>query len=120
MRLHHVAVGARPCVGRLVGRLQLAAIVPVRANLVSGRRRSVAVGLHCRRVVLPEREAETPKPRTGIVEGHPEDSEILAAGFFARMCALHHSLRDWRHSNGCELSRRAPGATAAFVVVERG
>jgi hypothetical protein len=118
--LYRVAVGARSCVGRLVGRLQLAAIVPVRASLVSLRRRIVAVNLLCRRVVLPQGEAENPKPRTGIVEGHSEDSEILAAGFFARMCALHHGLRDWRYSNGYELSRGGPRVAVAFVVVEHG
>src|SRR5277367_4990182 len=89
--------------GRLVGRLQLAAIVSLRARLVFLLRRSLAVNLRCRGVALSKGEGEYRNPRTENVPGHSEDSEILAAGFLARLRAVHHDQRDWRQPDGCEL-----------------
>jgi hypothetical protein len=53
-----VAVGPQSLIRRLAGRLQLAAIVPVRANLIFLRFRSVVGDLVRRRVVLSQGQAE--------------------------------------------------------------
>jgi hypothetical protein len=103
-----------------VGCLQLATTIPLRTPFVFLRSHSVAVNRCYRGVVLSQGESENRIRRTRRVARCSKDSEILAAGFSARLCVLRCCVPDWRYPNGCELPSDSSRMAVALVVVQRG
>jgi len=71
-------------------------------------------------MVVPRGEAKTRNRRIHRVAGCSEGFDILAAGFFAHLCALCRGVPDWRYSHGCEIPSGGSRIADALVVVERG